>query len=174
MDSIELKLSPSIKENLKKNLNQLTVNIQNIKDNIDNKGCEILKEFEHIHGLISDIQLKTASFYLDSNLSPFTDKYEEISLTVQNLSERNHGAIIAVKRNDSLEKYIHSGVEVGAQLSNPLLESIFYPGSSLHDGAVLIERNKIISAGNVLPVSQQLEIKENLGQDIEQLLGYLK
>lgn len=63
--------------------------------------------------------------------------------------------LIIIEREKSLEAYIQSGIEIQAHLTVPLLESIFYPGNSLHDGAVLVKNNHIISAANILPLSQQ-------------------
>ncbi|MCG6199310.1 DNA integrity scanning protein DisA nucleotide-binding domain protein, partial [Anoxybacillus sp. LAT_38] len=57
-------------------------------------------------------------------------------------------------RNDPLDRLIQAGVPIGASLSYSLLESLFYPGSPLHDGAVLVRANRIVSAGNVLPLSR--------------------
>lgn len=163
MDSIELELSSSIKEDLIKNLHQITTNIERIMERVEHKGCGILNEFEHVHSVFSELHMTAASYYLNAYLSPFTDQFKELSITVQHLSERNHGAIIAIQRNDTLDSLIHSGTSVNATLSYPLLESIFYPGSPLHDGAVLVKNNNLVSAGNVLPISKSFTGKQKLG-----------
>ncbi|WP_044642263.1 sporulation-specific diadenylate cyclase CdaS [Risungbinella massiliensis] len=163
MDSIELELSNSIKSDLIKNLNQITLDIQQIMGKIEHKGCCILNEFEQVHRVFSDLHMTAGSYYLNAYLSPFTDQFNEISTAVQHLSERNHGAIIAIERNDSLDSLIHSGTHINATLSCPLLESIFYPGSPLHDGAVLVKKNNLVSAGNVLPLSRAYTGKQKLG-----------
>ena len=102
-----------------------------------------------------------ASFYLNCYLSAFTDKYEDLSVSAQRLSERRHGALIVVERNDSLDPFIQKGTPVGAILTSALLETIFYPGNPLHDGAVLIRGNQIVSAANVLPLTTKLSAKRN-------------
>jgi uncharacterized protein (TIGR00159 family) len=163
MDSLELELSGTLKEGLKKNLHKITTNINQIMAKIEHKGCGILNEFEHIHSIFSEVHMTTASYYLQSYLSPYTDQFEELSIIVQHLSEHNHGALIAIQRNDELNSLIHSGTLVNATLSAPLLESIFYPGSPLHDGAVLLKQNTIVSAGNVLPLSSSYKGKQKLG-----------
>lgn len=66
------------------------------------------------------------------------------------MSERRHGALIVVQRNDPVEHLIQPGIPVGAALPHPLLKSIFTPGSPLHDGAVLVQANRIVSTASVL------------------------
>lgn len=75
-----------------------------------------------------------ASFYLNCYLPAFTDKHADLSICVQRLSDRCHGALIVVKRNDSLYSFIQKGTAVGAILTLALLEAIFYPGNPLHNG----------------------------------------
>lgn len=163
MEEFESQLSPVIKKNLTETLTQLNTKIEGMIGKIEGKGCGILTEFENIHRVFSNLQLDAASFYLNSYLSPYTDVFEELTISVQNLSKRKHGGLIVVKRNDSLEDLMSSGIPVGAKLSPALLESIFYPGSPLHDGAVLVEENMIISAGNVLPLSKVTYNNQKLG-----------
>ncbi|HSO27901.1 MAG TPA: diadenylate cyclase CdaA [Anaerolineales bacterium] len=69
------------------------------------------------------------------------------------LSDRKHGALIVIQRLDSLEEYAETGVRMDARVSPELLLQIFYPNTPLHDGAVLISNNRIISAASVLPLS---------------------
>ncbi|MFP3387085.1 diadenylate cyclase, partial [Tritonibacter sp. SIMBA_163] len=74
-------------------------------------------------------------------LSPYTDCYISLLTALHHLSEKKHGALIAVEREQSIEPSIQSGIQLNALLTVPLLESIFYPGNSLHDGAVLVKNN---------------------------------
>jgi diadenylate cyclase len=69
------------------------------------------------------------------------------------LSDRNHGALIVLQRNDNLEEYINSGVLMDSDVSPELLLQIFYPNTPLHDGAVIIVGSKLVSASSVLPLS---------------------
>ncbi|PGS48301.1 sporulation-specific diadenylate cyclase CdaS [Bacillus sp. AFS041924] len=163
MDEFESQLDPVIRKNITETLSQLNLRIAGMIGRIENKGCGILTEFENIHRVFNNLQMDAASFYLNSYLSPYTDIFNELTISVQNLSKRKHGGLIVVKRDDSLEELMSSGIHVGAQLSPALLESIFYPGSPLHDGAVLIENNMIISAGNVLPLSKTTYDNKKLG-----------
>ncbi len=73
------------------------------------------------------------------------------------LSERRHGAIIVVERETSLEDYIDTGVKLDAACSSQLLESVFYPNSALHDGAVVLRDNRVAAASCTLPISDRLD-----------------
>lgn len=156
-------LNETIKQHLKTHLLKVSNEIQDMLSKFDcNDNC-ILSELELIQSEFSSLQKKAALFYLNNYLSPFTDSYQDISTAIQHFSDLRQGALIAVERNDSLEPYLHSGIPIGGFVSSALLESIFYPGGRLHDGAVLIKEDTIISAANVLPVSKQDSGGKKLG-----------
>lgn len=67
------------------------------------------------------------------------------------LSKHKIGALIALQRKDALTEYIGSGVTIDAQVKGALLQSIFYVGTPLHDGAVIIQNGRIAAAGCFLP-----------------------
>nr|BAL54668.1 hypothetical conserved protein [uncultured Chloroflexota bacterium]BAL56877.1 hypothetical conserved protein [uncultured Chloroflexota bacterium] len=69
------------------------------------------------------------------------------------LSARQHGALIILQRQDSLEAYVESGVRLDAEVTPELLLQIFYPNTPLHDGAVIIAGNRILAAACVMPLS---------------------
>ena len=69
------------------------------------------------------------------------------------LSARQHGALILLQRNDSLQEYIHTGVQMNASVTAELLLQVFYPNTPLHDGAVIIADNQIVAAACVMPLS---------------------
>jgi diadenylate cyclase len=140
-----------IKEDLQEMMNSLGDLIINLDDDNDN-AC-LLREFEKIKKSFLHIESSAATFYLNCYLSPFIERYMDLSLCIQTLSERRHGALIAVERLDSLDAHIQPGIPIAAPVSHTLLESIFYPGSPLHDGAVLIRSNQIVSAKNILPLT---------------------
>jgi diadenylate cyclase len=160
---MEPALTEPMKTQLKKNLHQVSVDIEAMLHTMDRNDCSILSEFEHVHDVLSELQKKTASHYLNAYLSPFTDSYQALTTAIQHLSVQKHGALMAIERKEPVESLIHSGTPILANVSYALLESIFYPGTALHDGAVLIKENKIISAGNVLPLSQQDNKGKKLG-----------
>jgi diadenylate cyclase len=90
---------------------------------------------------------------------------------LQNMSRMKHGGLIVIEREDSLETLIRPGIPMGAELTHSLLESIFYPGNPLHDGAVLVRLNKIVSAANVLPLSDIYTGDKKLGTRHRAALG---
>jgi diadenylate cyclase len=69
------------------------------------------------------------------------------------LSARQHGALIVLQRQDTLEQYIETGVQMRAHVTPELLLQIFYPDTPLHDGAVIIADGRIVAAACVMPLS---------------------
>ncbi|MGB9876231.1 MAG: diadenylate cyclase CdaA [bacterium] len=87
---------------------------------------------------------------------------EEIIRAVKSLSAKRVGALIVLERQARVDDYIYQSIPIDAQLSSRLVESIFYPGNPLHDGAILIRGNRIVAASCVLPLSSKEEVGENL------------
>ena len=80
------------------------------------------------------------------------------------LSQRQYGALIVIVRETGIKTYIESGELLGAKLSKSLITSIFFPKSSLHDGAVIVKGNVIEAARCTLPLSATTQIDgESLG-----------
>lgn len=69
------------------------------------------------------------------------------------LSARQHGALIVIQRQDNLDQYIETGVQMRAHVTPELLLQIFYPDTPLHDGAVIISGERIVAAACVMPLS---------------------
>lgn len=78
---------------------------------------------------------------------------DDISKAVAELSQRRIGALIVVKRDIGLEEYTEHATRLNAEVSQPLLVSIFHPQSPLHDGAVVIDGARVEFAGAVLPLT---------------------
>ncbi|MDD2430403.1 MAG: diadenylate cyclase CdaA [Firmicutes bacterium] len=87
----------------------------------------------------------------------------EIVRAVESFSENGTGALIVLKRDSGLMEYIETGTLVDAMVSVSTLETIFFPNTPLHDGAVIIEGDRILAAGCLLPLSENLEIAKELG-----------
>jgi len=101
-------------------------------------------------------RLGRAGTILNGGRGTSTEVQDTISAVVSataRLSERRHGALIVLQRNDSLEEYINSGVHMDSDVSPELLLQIFYPNTPLHDGAAIIVGSKLVSASSVLPLS---------------------
>lgn len=76
-----------------------------------------------------------------------------IAEACQRLSERRHGALIVLERETGLQEYVDTGTLIDSRLSRQLLETVFYPMTELHDGAVLIRNGRILAAACVMPLS---------------------
>ncbi len=81
------------------------------------------------------------------------------------------GALIVIERDHSLSDYIEKSKKLYADISNDLLVSIFFPNNPLHDGGVIIQGDKITSAGAVFPTSDNLKISKRLGTRHRAALG---
>jgi diadenylate cyclase len=78
---------------------------------------------------------------------------EAICAAAARLSERRHGALIVLERDDNLDEFINTGVPLDAEVSPQLFLTVFWPKTELHDGAVIIRRDRVMSAASVLPLS---------------------
>jgi diadenylate cyclase len=78
---------------------------------------------------------------------------ESVVTACARLSERKHGALMVFQRDDSLSQYVSTGVRMNAVVTAELLLQIFYPNTPLHDGAVIIDRERILAGACVLPLS---------------------
>ena len=82
---------------------------------------------------------------------------ETIADSALQLAENRHGAIVVIERETGLEDYIDTGIKLDAACSAQLLNSIFYPNSALHDGAVIARGNRVVAASCTLPLSDRME-----------------
>ncbi len=76
-----------------------------------------------------------------------------ITAAALQLSERRQGALIVIKRRQFLDQYYKNGVMLDAEVTPQILMQIFYPNTPLHDGAVIIEGNRVKAASCVMPLS---------------------
>lgn len=95
----------------------------------------------------------------------------EIINAVEYLRKYKIGALMILERENSLSDYIERSKKIYADISSDLLIAIFYEGNPLHDGAVIIQGDKITSAGAVLPTSDSLKISKRLGTRHRAALG---
>ncbi|MBM3306005.1 MAG: TIGR00159 family protein [Candidatus Aminicenantes bacterium] len=85
-------------------------------------------------------------------LRSFEEKLDDLFLAIDFMSQKKIGGLIAIEKEISLSTYAERGTKIEAVLSKDLLVSIFYPHSPLHDGAVIIKGDVIVSAGALLPL----------------------
>jgi diadenylate cyclase len=88
---------------------------------------------------------------------------EEIVVAATMLSAQKVGAIVAVEREIGLRNYIESGIPLDATLTYDLLVTIFHPGSALHDGAVILQENRVAAAACFLPLTVNPRVSRELG-----------
>jgi len=79
------------------------------------------------------------------------------------LSERRHGALIVLERDTGLQDYVETGVEIDSLVADELLQTIFFPSTALHDGAVIIRGSRIVAAATVLPLADTIVADSHLG-----------
>ncbi|MFQ5584309.1 MAG: diadenylate cyclase, partial [Calditrichia bacterium] len=96
---------------------------------------------------------------------------EEVVNSVMDLSQKNFGALIVLLRDTGIKSIIETGIPIQAQISKPLLMSIFNPRSPLHDGAVIIQGSLILAAKCQLPLTQNPKLDPTLGMRHRAALG---
>lgn len=89
--------------------------------------------------------------------------YDEIVLAVTTLATEKTGALIVIERNVGLRNFIDAGVQLDARISYDLLVSIFHPETPLHDGAIVIQNERIAAASVFLPLTKNPEVSRELG-----------
>jgi diadenylate cyclase len=89
--------------------------------------------------------------------------YDEIVLAATTLSTEKIGALIVIERNVGLRNFIDAGVSLDAKISYDLLVTIFNPATPLHDGAVVIQRERIAAASVFLPLTKNPSVSRELG-----------
>lgn len=90
---------------------------------------------------------------------------------VQNMSKKDIGALIVLSNDNLPEGIIQSGTIVNANITSQMIEAVFYPKAPLHDGAMIIEGNKIYAAGCFLPVAQNENLPKDMGSRHRAALG---
>lgn len=95
----------------------------------------------------------------------------EIMNAIEYLRKSRIGALIVIEREVSLNDYIVRSKGIYADISSELLISIFFPRNPLHDGGVIIQGNRITSAGAVFPISLNTKINKRLGTRHRAALG---
>ena len=111
--------------------------------------------------------------FLSKKNAPTTDHSELMPLVMacMNMAKRKEGALIVIEQGDKLGEVIKTGEAINADINQLLIENIFFKNSPLHDGAMIIRQNRIVSAGCLLPVSHSMDIPKSLGLRHRAALG---
>src|SRR6266478_6587775 len=91
------------------------------------------------------------------------DVYDDIVLAANLFSQNQTGALMVIEREIGLRTYVESGVALEARLSYDLLATIFRPSAPLHDGAVIVQKDRIAAAACFLPLSMNPVLSTQLG-----------
>lgn len=113
------------------------------------KGHIALFEHDHSHDVMTQEEI-------EGNIS-------HIVRACQNMSKSEVGALIVIVKDDIYDYIIESGTIINAKITSELLETIFFPKSPLHDGAVIIKGDRILAAGCYLPLSQDNSLPKEFG-----------
>ncbi|MCU1304798.1 MAG: hypothetical protein JWQ87_5082 [Candidatus Sulfotelmatobacter sp.] len=113
-----------------------------------------------IRHVLSDVG-RRVSFLRGSTVEG--DSYDDIVLAANLFSQHQTGALIVIEREIGLRTYIESGVAMDARLSYDLLATIFRPSAPLHDGAVIIQKDRLAAAACFLPLSMNPVLSTQLG-----------
>jgi diadenylate cyclase len=92
-----------------------------------------------------------------------SDAYDDIVLAANLFSQNQTGALIVIEREIGLRTYIESGVPMDARISYDLLATIFRPSAPLHDGAVIVQKDRIAAAACFLPLSMNPVLSTQMG-----------
>ncbi len=88
---------------------------------------------------------------------------EEIELAANALAASRTGALIVVQRLEGLRDYIENGIEIDARATHPLIANLFSPDTPLHDGAAIIQQDRVAAASCFLPLSSRSSLGKELG-----------
>ncbi len=158
----------SEEEAIKEQLEELKSRVTQLHE-----GIPCLKQCSHLSSLLqkmyeireglNQLEQGLLQTHLKCCISPNIKLPEEVVLALSKLSEKRHGAIIVMEHEDNLDEHLQGGVIIDAAVSAPILENIFYPGSPLHDGAVIIRNSNIRKASVLLPLAPHTSELEALG-----------
>lgn len=88
---------------------------------------------------------------------------DNICKAVHVMSAEKTGALIAIERTTQLDDVLHTGITINADVSDSLIRNLFYNKAPLHDGALIIDSNKIVAAACILPLPRHTAVDSELG-----------
>ena len=102
------------------------------------------------------------------------ERYDEMISAISVLSRNRIGALIVMEKNTGLNDIVETGIALDAKISSNLIQNIFFPNSPLHDGAIIIKKDRIVSAGCILPLSDSVNLSKDLGTRHRAALGMVE
>ncbi len=119
-------------------------------------------------------QLGRGRFFSRSAVSEEEEREKMVEAIVKAsgyMAKRRIGALISIERETGMNDYVETGVPLNAKVTSELLINIFIPNTPLHDGAVIIQKNRIAAAACYLPLSESPFISKELGTRHRAALG---
>ncbi len=95
----------------------------------------------------------------------------EVSAAMISMAKRRHGALVAFQRNSALDAWAQSAVKIKSLVDRRLLQGIFHPGGALHDGAVIIDHDRLVAASCIFPLTENTELHSTIGTRHRAALG---
>ena len=158
----------SEEEAIKEQLEELKSRVTRLHNDIPClKQCsrlgDLLQKIYEIRAGLNQLEQGLLQTHLKCCISPNMKVPGEVVLALSKLSKKRHGAIMVMEHEDNLDEHLQGGIIIDAAVSAPILENIFYPGSPLHDGAVIIRDSKIRKVSVLLPLAPHTSELEALG-----------
>lgn len=117
----------------------------------------------------------TNFFGMEKSLEARTrENIYKIVIAVEEMAKTKIGALIVIQRDISLSDIVATGIEMDSEISPQVLVNIFVPKTPLHDGAVIINNNKIMAAACILPLANSTDISKDLGTRHRAAVGISK
>lgn len=119
-------------------------------------------------------QLGRGRLFSSSTLNEESERnrlIEAMSKSVSYMAKRRIGALISIERDTGLSEYIETGIPMNSDLTSELMINLFIPNTPLHDGAVVVQKNRIAAAACYLPLSESPFISKELGTRHRAALG---
>jgi diadenylate cyclase len=102
---------------------------------------------------------------------PGAPRLDVLMNAVQQLSSRKRGALIVFSRRVGIRNIVQTGTRLNAEVSLNLISTIFFEGTALHDGAMIVEGDRIVAAGCFLPLSDREDVESAFGARHRAALG---
>jgi len=110
---------------------------------------------------LSKLNFRGKRYHVTSGFDSFIDG---LAVSVYHLSEKKVGALIVLENQDSLDEFVNKSIALNANFTGELLESIFANNTPLHDGAVIMRGNSILSAASILPLAEDtFQVTRSMG-----------
>ena len=95
----------------------------------------------------------------------------EVAAAMIAMAKVRHGALVAFQRNTSLDAWTQNAVRIQSHVDRRLLQGIFQPGGTLHDGAVIIDHDRLVAASCIFPLTENTELHSTIGTRHRAALG---